>query len=664
MGRGELTIQARTANDVLPVQNVKITITDSKENVLYNLRTDESGDTDTVSLDAVDKSHSLDPNDENPKYSAYGLTAEADGFDTIHIADVQIYDGELAVQPLHMLPKLGGLDRVQNFYFGPPAIELDQQSSPDGPITMSGSMGRIMPNVIIPNPITVRLGTPTSGRNVQVPWLHYVKNVASSEIYSTWPAAALEANIHAILTYALNRVFTQWWRSRGHNFDITNNQQFDQVFVYGRTTFASINAAVDRIFNQYVRRAGQIAPFFTTYCAGRTGACAHGGMRQWGTVTLANQGRTPIEILRTYYPRDIEIITTNIITNIVESFPGTLLRLGSTGNAVERMQVMLNRIRRNFPAIPLITDPPGTFGPSTNAAVREFQRINRLSVDGIIGPITWNRVVQIWVGVTNLAGLNSEGTALGIGTVPPNVTLRTGARGVDVIILQYILDFIAAFFPNLPTLAQDGIFGPQTEHAVREFQRMMGLPVDGVVGSATWRALYNTYWDIRNGVTIPALPDPDFIEHVVVSGDTLWRLAQHYGTTVDAIRALNNLTSDTLMIGQVLRIPNTDDGGDTTYPPGFHYTVQAGDTLWLLSQRFGTTVDAIKQLNGLTSDALHIGQVLRIPSANAVTYTVQSGDTLWLLSQRFGTTVDRLMELNSLTSTVLNIGQVLRIPQE
>jgi len=651
MGKGNLIIQARTADNALPLSGVRVKIMDHQGEVLYNLITDESGETEQISLEAVDKELSLNPDYTGTPYSTYRLEAEKEGFNNLIINDVQIFDGENALQPFALIPMLENqiIPATQEVFVGKHAVEMTEPRNQIGPVIQP----LVMRHVIIPNPITVHLGTPASNAsNVQIPFTDYIKNVASSEIYPTWPRASLEANIHAIITFALNRVFTQWYRSRGYNFDITNSTAYDQYFVPGRTIYESISVIVDEIFNQYVRRAGQNAPFFTSFCSGTTATCT--GLSQWGTVTLAGQGYSALQILRYYYPNDVEISQTNIITGVVISYPGTALRLGSSGRDVQAIQTYLQRIRRNYPAIPTITDEPGVFGSSTQAAVTKFQSIFTLTADGIIGQSTWNKISQIYVAVARLAALESEGTTLGIGTVPPTTILRVGSRGVDVITLQYILSFISEFYSTIPSVTQDGVFGNQTTQAVIAFQQTMGLTADGVVTPATWSALYDTYWGIRNNAPIPS-PETGVTEYVVQAGDTLWMLAQRFGTTVDAIKALNNLTSDVLIIGQVLRIPGTED---TT--PGFTHTVQSGDTLWLLAQRFGTTVDAIKTLNNLTSDVLTIGQTLQIPGASII-HTVQSGDTLWLLAQRHGTTVDAIRALNNLTSDVLMIGQKLII---
>jgi LysM repeat protein/peptidoglycan hydrolase-like protein with peptidoglycan-binding domain len=601
MGTGNLIIQVRNAEDAVPLSGVRVRIMDNEGRVLYVLTTDESGDTGKISLETVDRSLSLDPNYRGTPYTSYDLEVEAKGFNNLHIIGVQIFDGENAIQPVSLIP-MQELQRTVNTYeivIGKHAVEMTEPRNQTGPLMES----RILRQVIIPNPITVHLGRPTSSAsNVQVSFPDYVKNVASSEIYPTWPQAALEANIYAIITFALNRVFTEWYRSRGYNFDITNSTAYDQYFVYGRTIYESISKIVDEIFNQYVRREEHIAPFFTSFCNGTTATCP--GLSQWGTVNLANQGLSPLQILRYYYPDDIEIVETNIITDIIVSYPGTALRTGSTGLDVQTIQTYLNRIRRNYPAIPLITDETGVFGSSTQAAVKKFQSIFNLSSDGIVGKATWNKISSIYVAITKLADLNSEGTALGIGTVPPSTILRWGSSGIDVITLQYILSFISEYYPTIPDLIQNGRFDGETYQAVLAFQQMMGISADGIVGPATWNALYDIYWGIIEN-TPGTGPEPEAFEYIVQSGDSLWLLAKRFHTTIDAIKALNNLTSDVIDIGQVLKIPST--------ATSFTYTVRAGDTLWLLSQRFHTTVDAIKALNNLTNDVLDIGQILQIP---------------------------------------------------
>ena len=605
MAIGYLSIQARTAHEAVPLSGVRIQILDDVGNTVYSLTTDENGETEAMPLETVDKRFSLNQYYSGTPYVNYSVLAQAAGFNSALISDIPIFDGETAVLPVALIP-MQEMQRSASrteINIGEPAVAMQEQRNQEGSVTAP----YVLRQVVIPNPITVHLGAPSaSAANVQVSFPDYVKNVASSEIYPTWPEAALTANIYAIITFALNRVYTEWYRSRGYSFDITNSPAYDQYFVYGRPIYESISRIVDRIFNEYVRRQGQNAPYFTSFCNGTTVSCQ--GMSQWGTVTLANRGLAPLEILRSYYPNDIEIAETNIVTGVISSYPGAPLRVGSSGLDVQTIQTYLNRIRRNYPAIPAITDEAGTFGDSTKNAVTRFQSIFGLSPDGIVGKSTWYKLSSLYTAVTRLSELDSEGNTLGIGTVPPSSVLRQGSRGPDVITLQYLLNVIAEYYPGIPAPTQDGIFGSGTQQSVVAFQRAMQLTPDGMVGPLTWRTLYEVYQGIERN--IPSVkPETGSFEYTVQSGDSLWLIANRYNTTVDAIKRLNGLTSDMLNIGQVLKIPSSQS------TPYIEHTVRPGDTLWILARRYETTVDAIKRLNGLTSDLLNIGQVLRIPKS-------------------------------------------------
>lgn len=551
MAIGYLTVQARTAHDAVPLDKVDIQILDDTRNVIYKMTTDGNGETQVVPLETIDKSFSRNQFYTGIPYISYSVQAQKAGFDTISVLDIPILEDETAILPIALVPMQERQNSPKNteIYVGKPAVAMQGARNQESSFVTP----RVLRQVVIPNPITVHMGAPAaSASNIQVSFPDYVKNVASSEIYPTWPEASLRANIYAIITFALNRIYTEWYRSRGYNFDITNNTAYDQYFVYGRPIYESISKIVDEIFNEYVRRSGQNAPYFTSFCNGTTATCQ--GMSQWGTVSLANQRLTPLQILRSYYPNDIEIAETNTITGIVSSYPGTVLRVGSTGLDVQTIQTYLSRIRRNYPAIPAVTDNAGVFGDSTRAAVTAFQRIFNLTVDGIVGKATWYKISSIYTAVARLAELDSEGNTLGIGTVPPSVTLRQGSRGQDVITLQYLLNVISEYYSGIPNIAQDGIFGSGTRQAVIAFQNRMQLSPDGIVGARTWNALYDTYLGIKDTISPPG---SSTFAYTVQSGDTLWLLAKRFQTTVNAIMSLNGLTSDLLNIGQVLQIPKT-----------------------------------------------------------------------------------------------------------
>ncbi len=549
MAIGYLTVQARTAHDAVPLANVYIQIVDHAKNIIYEMTTDGNGETQVVPLETIDKSFSLNQYYTGIPYFSYSVFAQKAGFNTISVVDIPILDGETAILPIALVPMQERQTSPEqtNIYVGKPAVAMQGARKQEGPMAAP----YVLRQVVIPNPITVHMGAPSAyASNVQVSFSDYVKNVASSEIYPTWPDAALRANIYAIITFALNRIYTEWYRNQGYNFDITNSTAYDQYFVYGRPIYDSISKIVDEIFNEYVRRSGQNAPYFTSFCNGTTATCQ--GMSQWGTVSLANRNFTPLQILRSYYPNDIEIVQTNTITGIVSSYPGTALRVGSTGLDVQTIQTYLNRIRRNYPAIPAITDNAGVFGDSTRAAVTTFQKIFNLTADGIVGKATWYKISRIYTAVARLAELDSEGNTLGIGTVPPSAVLRQGSTGQDVITLQYLLNVIGEYYPGIPVIAQDGIFGSGTRQAVIAFQNEMRLSPDGIVGTRTWNALYDTYLGIGENISPPGSGS---FAYTVKSGDTLWLLARRFNTTVDAIMRLNGLTSDLLNIGQVLQIP-------------------------------------------------------------------------------------------------------------
>ena len=348
----------------------------------------------------------------------------------------------------------------------------------------------------IPETITVHLGLPNQpAENVTVPFPDYIKNVASSEIYPTWPEEAIRANIYAQISYALNRVYNEFYRSQGYDFDITNTTQFDQKFIKGRDIYENISQIVDEIFNDYVVRQGRIDPLFTAYCNGTTTVCA--GLSQWGTVSLADQGLTPYQILQYYYGDNIGILENTPISANIPSYPGIPLRLGSSGNDVKTIQLQLNRIRNNYPAIPRIENPNGVFGVGTRNAVQAFQRIFNLNPDGIVGKATWYQLKYIYNGVKRLNELTSEGLTLEEVTRPFPEVLQEGETGIDVQALQYYLSVISYFSDGaVPDVTADGIFGPATTAAVRAFQELAGLPVDGIVGLQTWLRLEQAYQDI------------------------------------------------------------------------------------------------------------------------------------------------------------------------
>ena len=368
-----------------------------------------------------------------------------------------------------------------------------------------------MPTVIpfVPKNITVHLGAPnSSAENVTVPFVDYVKNVASSEIYPTWEPAALRANILAIVSFALNRVYTEFYRSRGYPFDITSSTAYDQYFVKGRSYFDNVARLVDELFNDYLRRPGFVEPLAAKFCNGTTVTCA--GLSQWGSQELAQQGQNSTQILRNYYG-DVEIVPDAPIRGNQQSYPGTPLRQGSRGPFVTVIQTELNRISRNYPAIPKIPNVDGIFGPKTEAAVRKFQEIFDLTVDGVVGKATWYALVRLYTAVLSLSELRSQGQQFYAVNWAYPQGLQQGARGDKVRHLQYMLSVLSEFIPQIPELTLDGIFGPNTRNAVIAAQLWLGLPQTGVVDETTWDEIYDQFAGIENrtlrsDVTFPGTP--------------------------------------------------------------------------------------------------------------------------------------------------------------
>ena len=348
----------------------------------------------------------------------------------------------------------------------------------------------------IPQRITVHLGTPSSNaNNVTVSFSDYVKNVASSEIYPTWDESALRANILAIVSFALNRVYTEFYRSRGYDFDITSSTAYDQAFVNGRSFFENVSQLVDELFNDYLRRPGFVEPLAAKFCNGTTVTCE--GLSQWGSQNLAQQGYSSQQILRSYYG-DVETVRNAPIRGIRSSYPGTPLRTGSTGPNVVVLQTALNRISQNYPAIPKLATVDGIFGSRTETAVRAFQQIFGLTPDGIVGPATWYAVVRLYTAVTALSELRSQGQQFyAINWSPPNA-LQTGDSGEKVRQLQYMLSMLSAYIPDIPPVEIDGIYGTRTRAAVLAAQRRFELPETGVIDAATWDEIYDQYSGIEN----------------------------------------------------------------------------------------------------------------------------------------------------------------------
>lgn len=385
----------------------------------------------------------------------------------------------------------------------------------------------------IPEQITVHLGTPDSNApNVTIDFPEYIKNVASSEIYPTWPENALRANIYVIVSFALNRIYTEWYRLKGYDFDITNSTQYDQAFNYNGSIFENISVLVDELFNDYVVKQGSVEPYFTAFCNGTTVTCR--GLSQWGTVDLARKGLTPFEILQNYYGKDIQIVYNAIVRNNTASYPGRNYSEGNISENIKTVQLQLNRISRNYPRIPKIPQPNGFFSPETTETVREFQQIFNLPVTGVIDKSTWYRIAYIYTSVKKLAELDSEGISLGEIPRQHEYDISTGAEGNLVKSLQYYLAVIGAYYESVLPVPVTGYFGEQTNRSVKSFQRVFGLPETGIVDLETWNDLYRAYAGIVESVPLNSNIVALFPGNVLREGQTseYVRILQEYLTFI------------------------------------------------------------------------------------------------------------------------------------
>lgn len=389
-----------------------------------------------------------------------------------------------------------------------------------------------MPNTpTIPEYITVHLGPPESDApNVTLPFIDYIANVSSSEIYPTWNENAIRANVLAQTSFALNRIYTEYYRSRGYDFDITNSIAIDQSFVEGRDVFENVQDIVRELFGSYIARQGSVEPLFAAYCDGIEVTC--NGLSQWGSLELANQGLTPYEILTNYYGDNINIITDAPIEGVSPSAPTFPLALGSTGDDVRTLQIRLNRISNNFSAIPKINPPFGIFSFDTEEAVKDFQRAFDLTPDGIVGTSTWYTVQRIYNSVKRLNDLDSEGISLDEVTKQFPEVLREGDRNLGVTSLQYYLDYLSAFYGAIPPTSVDGVFGPSTTSSVKAAQTVFGLEPDGIVGEETWNAIYDAYLGIVRTIPLQyiegnVVPFPGVFLRVGAESDEV-RLLQEY----------------------------------------------------------------------------------------------------------------------------------------
>lgn len=405
---GYLRISAVSTDNQIPIRDARIEISSTgiPDETLEVVETDQDGRTDNIDLEAPPLEFSMEPTDNQP-YSEYNLKITAPGYEDTIITGVQILSGENGLQNIRMTPLATGTQNYNPTVIGghtlwefyPPKIAEDEIK----PMNESGEI--VLSRVVVPEYIIVHDGTPsdTTASDYYVPYKDYIKNVASCEIYATWPEATIYANVLAIISFTLNRVYTEWYRGKGFDFTITSSTAFDHKWMYQKTTYESISQVVDSIFANYLSRPNVRQPILTQYCDGKRVTCPN-WMSQWGSKYLGDQGYTAIEIIRNYYGDDMYINEAEVIAGIPSSWPGYDLSVGSSGSKVRMMQEQLNRIAQNYPSIPTIA-VDGNFGESTKTAVEQFQRIFNLPVTGIVDYPTWYKISQIYVGVTKIAEL-------------------------------------------------------------------------------------------------------------------------------------------------------------------------------------------------------------------------------------------------------------------
>lgn len=400
---GSLKVEVYDLTVARPIANATVFIRlPNTMNIIEELFTDSSGQTPVIQLPAPPEQYSLEEASTQKPYSEYDIIVNADGYNDETVLGVQIFAGSTALQRVFL-----GRAGQETITVTPPVLWGDYpEKIPEEEVKeLPPETGFVvLDRVVIPEIIVVHAGTPGSNaQNYYVPYKDYIKNVASSEIYSTWPTEAIKANVLAINSFTLNRVFTEWYRNRGYDFTITNSTRYDQYFSYGRTIYESINDIVDELFTTYIKREGQRQPLFAQYCDGKKVQCP-GWMTQWGSAQLAEDGMRAIEILRYFYGNDVYLDAAEKVTGIPLSYPGEPLTIGSTGENVRTIQRQLNSISSTYSAIPKIR-VDGVYGESTRAAVEEFQRIFNMPVTGVVDFATWYEISELYVAIERLAEL-------------------------------------------------------------------------------------------------------------------------------------------------------------------------------------------------------------------------------------------------------------------
>ena len=403
--RGKLQINVTSSLGLIPISDATVTIsyTGLPDTTVEKLNTDSSGQTVQVELPAPPLEYSVEPSEQMP-YSEYNIQVDAPGYESVMVSGTEILPDVTAIQPIQMIPLETARENEETIVIPDHTLYgIYPPKIPEAEIKPMDESGEIvLSRVVIPEYVVVHDGVPddSTAGNYYVRYRDYIKNVVSSEIYATWEENAIYANTLAIMSFTLNRVYTEWYRSKGYNFTITSSTAYDQKWMYGRNIYENVDRVVDSIFANFLSRPGVRQPILTAYCDGRRVTCD--GLSQWGSQYLANEGYRPIEIIRYYYGNDMYINTAQSISGVPSSFPGYDLTIGSSGEKVRQMQSQLNRIAHNYPAIPMIT-ADGIYGPATAETVRTFQRIFDLPQTGVVDYPTWYSISNIYVGVSRIA---------------------------------------------------------------------------------------------------------------------------------------------------------------------------------------------------------------------------------------------------------------------
>ncbi|SFD20285.1 peptidoglycan-binding domain-containing protein [Clostridium uliginosum] len=506
MAKGYILVRLFKVKEALPKTDAKLKITNAENgNVIYenNDAFDISGRSEIIEVTTPEKSLSQKPYEEGViPYGLYNIDILAKGFKEVIVEGVSVFEENTSIQNIEVIEE----NEISEFNVSPEKIVI-----PPEQLVLKAPRDKQMGTMVqpfvldkpyIPEFIVVHLGSPSSAaENVTVGFVDYIKNVASSEIYPTWPEESLKANIYCQISFALNRIYTEWYRNKGYSFQITNSTAYDQYFIKGRNIFENISKIVDEIFSKYIITVGNKTPFFAQYCNGTTVKCD--GLSQWGSVDLANAGMEALDIIQYYFGYDKTLVRATTIEGIPESYPGTALRLNDENNNVKVIQKQLNRISKNFPAIPKIPSEDGKFDKQTEDAVKMFQKVFNLTQDGIVGRATWYRISSIYVGVKRLAELEQEpeyNEEKPSGYVQPDFdgqypgyVLRECLVGEDVKWLQTYLQAIAKRYKQIPSICVDGVFNKKTKSSVMIFQKIFGLDVNGRIGVNDWGKLILVY---------------------------------------------------------------------------------------------------------------------------------------------------------------------------